>query len=668
MGVLNFWEGDNPMNPMVLFKKGYKIMVGNTDNGEVEALDSSQLLEAFTTDDLADGVDTKRYTAAEKAKMGNVPSDTAGGISAAKAEAIAASVPRANHTGTQLAATISDFTAAAKAAETVTSLTVNNHVISFTNESGTLVTFDTKIYTDEQISALKGSAPEAFDTLQEIAAWIANEDSEDDSTLTSLLTAIGLRETIESADARELILTEAIEAVDEKAVENLEFINENKTEVDRRHQTLLTGSTAYTIADTVSQLEGGTTIDLIALEKILGENNSAGILIAPFLQADSFVPAALPIDGSANAFFTGGGGAFIDKFGNQKQEVVDKLRINYREVNGERVPFYKFESDSFIQRVKNSEPTVAEGSESNIIYESRAIPFLNADAVTNGIVLDGDGHTNYRYCGIAVSETDHVFSAFAMLDDFSEPVIGSSGAITNDFSIVIGGTRVPSANCLTQYVGGGLYRIYGKGTTGTANLSANGIVKDDSQSNKKVFMTGLNLVAGTSLKSYAKTTGAIVTRLGDKCKFPTVTGFLDKGEFNFIIKFLFESGVTTRHAAYESAGNYITINYNDTEFEAYLYKGNVLMRHVKCLQTFADGGIYNVAINFSEIENRVFIGGIKKALTADVAEAGSIALDADFMPYHYSSEADPRGNGEIALMAVDSIYKTDEEFITITSR
>lgn len=61
----------------------------------------------------------------------------------------AANRDRANHTGTQLASTISDFTTAVQAAETVTSLSLAANTLSFTDENGTVTNLDLSIYLDD---------------------------------------------------------------------------------------------------------------------------------------------------------------------------------------------------------------------------------------------------------------------------------------------------------------------------------------------------------------------------------------------------------------------------------------------------------------------------------------------------------------------------------------
>lgn len=56
---------------------------------------------------------------------------------------------RANHTGTQLASTISDFTSAVQAAETTTSISLGSNILSYVDENGTTTNIDLSLYLDD---------------------------------------------------------------------------------------------------------------------------------------------------------------------------------------------------------------------------------------------------------------------------------------------------------------------------------------------------------------------------------------------------------------------------------------------------------------------------------------------------------------------------------------
>lgn len=56
---------------------------------------------------------------------------------------------RSNHTGTQLANTISDLTTRIKTDETTTSLSFNTNTLSYTDEDGTITNIDLSLYLDD---------------------------------------------------------------------------------------------------------------------------------------------------------------------------------------------------------------------------------------------------------------------------------------------------------------------------------------------------------------------------------------------------------------------------------------------------------------------------------------------------------------------------------------
>jgi formylglycine-generating enzyme required for sulfatase activity len=73
---------------------------------------------------------TNAYTDAEKSKLATVED-------------------RANHTGTQLSSTISDFDTAVQAAETVTSLSLTTNTLTYVDENGTSHDIDLSLYLDD---------------------------------------------------------------------------------------------------------------------------------------------------------------------------------------------------------------------------------------------------------------------------------------------------------------------------------------------------------------------------------------------------------------------------------------------------------------------------------------------------------------------------------------
>jgi len=114
--------------------------------------DSSWILQTGTSTSLTDAqiktqyennADTNAYTDSEKVKLASTE------ISSQLDSRDTANRARANHTGTQVASTISDFASAVQSAETVTSLSLATNILSFTDENGTTTNIDLSLYLDD---------------------------------------------------------------------------------------------------------------------------------------------------------------------------------------------------------------------------------------------------------------------------------------------------------------------------------------------------------------------------------------------------------------------------------------------------------------------------------------------------------------------------------------
>ena len=261
MGKINFWKGNNPMTAMTTLKKTYKLLVGNTDNDEVESLTVEEFLKAFNTDDLASGLTTKQFTDALKAKVDNLPENTL----------------------TEIAGLVT----AISNAQTNSESNSNN-------------------YTDSAIAALKGSAPDAFDTLQEIAAWLQNEDTEDGLTEAALLVAIAEKYSQADADAK-----------------NAEI----DAETLKKQTILINGSDAYAHADRVYPDK---TIDLKGLDSLIEDNLRTPFLFEPFSAGVGRLGVAIPDTANADMGFVRNSKAwFINKHGNLEEADVNVPRFDY---------------------------------------------------------------------------------------------------------------------------------------------------------------------------------------------------------------------------------------------------------------------------------------------------------------------------------------------------
>jgi len=165
----------------------------------------------------------------------------------------------------------------------------------------------------------------------------------------------------------------------------------------------------------------------------------------------------------------------------------------------------------------NSEPTTNEGASAEVTYES----FSWSLGFSNCIKYGDNSVVRFRYGANVSASTEYTLSAFVIMDDLSEPVIGGETS-ENDFTFVIGGSVFNNANPNVN-MGNNIYRVSVNGTTSASpNAPNNGILKFTSQSNKGFKVVGLQLEQGSYATSYIPTSGSAVTRVYD-----TIPSYLD---------------------------------------------------------------------------------------------------------------------------------------------
>ena len=158
-----------------------------------------------------------------------------------------------------------------------------------------------------------------------------------------------------------------------------------------------------------------------------------------------------------------------------------------------------------------SEPTSSETSAGGITYESYIWAIGH---FTNCIKFGDNSQTRYRYfTGTIANSTEYVISAFVIMDDLSEPVLGT-GTTTGDFSLRIGGQSSNTGNLPNVNMGNNIYRVSSV-ITSSASGGTTGLLKYNSQSNKGFRVVGLQLEQQSYATSYIPTNGATNTRLQD---------------------------------------------------------------------------------------------------------------------------------------------------------
>ena len=191
----------------------------------------------------------------------------------------------------------------------------------------------------------------------------------------------------------------------------------------------------------------------------------------------------------------------------------DRPRLSYDITNGvvEDKPHLLLEP-SATNLITFSEPTSSETSASNITYED----FSWHLGFTNCIRFVDNSVTRYRYfLGTISNSTEYVISAFVIMDDLSEPVLGTSST-TGDFLFRVGGQSATTGNLPNVNMGNNIYRVSSK-ITSSSSGGTTGVVKYTGQSNKGFRIVGFQVETTAYATSYIPTAGTTITRAAETC-------------------------------------------------------------------------------------------------------------------------------------------------------
>ena len=263
----------------------------------------------------------------------------------------------------------------------------------------------------------------------------------------------------------------------------------------------------------------------------------------------------------------------------------------------------------------NSEPTSNENASGGITYES----FNWFLGFSNCIKFGDDSSLRYRYGATVSATTQHTISAFVIMDDLSEPLVGVS-SVTGDFAFVCGGVTGGVAN-ENIYYGNNIYRVSTTLNAGT-NANNSGIIKYTSQSSKGFRVVGLQIEQGGYATSYIPTVGSAVTRSADVCSNGGNEQVINSTEGVLYVE-------TKGLADLPSGSRYISLS---RDGESGLYENMLMIQHRDngTLRVYANGSAtanihFNINIDFAENHKiavlyklngyKLFVDGVEQSLS-----------------------------------------------------
>ena len=254
----------------------------------------------------------------------------------------------------------------------------------------------------------------------------------------------------------------------------------------------------------------------------------------------------------------------------------------------------------------NSEPTSNENASGGITYES----FNWFLGFSNCIKFGDDSSLRYRYGATVSATTQHTISAFVIMDDLSEPLVGVS-SVTGDFAFVCGGVTGGVAN-ENIYYGNNIYRVSTTLNAGT-NANNSGIIKYTSQSSKGFRVVGLQIEQGGYATSYIPTVGSAVTRSADtNVSQNTPSGIIGQTEGSVFINVDVNSKVLSSSWAFSlndgTTSNYIGLRRSGgAEFFVHI---NVSGTTTALIATGITSGNNKISIGYKFNDIVVYVNGV----------------------------------------------------------
>lgn len=241
-----------------------------------------------------------------------------------------------------------------------------------------------------------------------------------------------------------------------------------------------------------------------------------------------------------------------------KEVQGDRPRLSYDITNGvvEDKPHLLLEP-SRTNLFNYSEPTTNEGAATGVTYES----FSWSLGFSNCIKYGDNSVVRFRYGAFVSASTEYTLSAFVVMDDLSEPLVGVN-TVTGDFTFVCGGATGGVAN-ENIYYGNNIYRVSTTLTSG-ANAGNNGIIKYTGQSSKGFRVVGLQVEAGSYSTSYIPTAGTTITRAAETCNNSKPSINSTEGVLYCEIAALADDGTNRTIGLLGDSNNFIELAYRDS--------------------------------------------------------------------------------------------------------